>query len=134
MAHGAFWLRHWDLDAKIAKLQLILPGIARRDPDCSDKDMLSFRMQLQTLTVGLYKAATLKAETFNLDESISRQCASRIASAAEDIVQLMHDVTPAAYRSVSFHNLRDVHTNSYTSGHVFIHSVYIWQLMVFHKA
>lgn len=98
---GSFWKRHWELDAKINRLQMILPEIARTDPDFNEASMLSIRLQLQSLTIGLYKAASVRADMFNLDQAVSQQCASRITAAAEEVVQIMRDVSAATYQMVS---------------------------------
>lgn len=87
--NGAFWKRHWQLDAKVVKLQIVLPHLIRTGMglDFREGEISIVNLYLQALVIGLYKSAGLKAEKWQLGESITRQCAARCAAASVEVVK-----------------------------------------------
>lgn len=102
VVNGAFWKRHWDLDARIVKLQILAPHMIKTSmgQHYDEGQVHAANLLIQALVIGLYKAAAAKVNQWQLDENIGAQCTARSSAAAEEIVRCLKRATPASINRV----------------------------------
>lgn len=102
VVNGAFWKRHWDIDARLTKLGIILPVLLRSGAEANPGNCLGVDVSTQAIAIGLYKTAAVKVKKVGLELSISQQCAARCQNAADEVVKAVKAADFDSINSVSY--------------------------------
>ena len=86
--NGAFWQRHRQLDNQLSKLFLFMPESFRLPENIRDPLATYINLNFHACVICLHHVALEKIETYELDDSLRKECRGLLKNAAEEIASI----------------------------------------------